>query len=93
VKTYIVMRRNSWRSHEVLAEASTRAESVSAEEMADDICEIRSYVVEEDGGLLGMISIYQATSEDAIRKHASHAGLLADEILPVADTLVVRPDP
>jgi hypothetical protein len=35
----------------------------------------------------------QATSEDAIRKHADAADLPATEIREVADTVIVRPDP
>jgi hypothetical protein len=29
----------------------------------------------------------------ALRKHAQAAGIPADEIIPVADTVVIRPDP
>ena len=37
--------------------------------------------------------IYQASSPEAIRRHASAAALPVDEILEVADVVVVRPDP
>ena len=37
--------------------------------------------------------IYEATSPDALRKHASLADLPADEIIRVVDTVLVRPDP
>lgn len=40
--------------------------------------------------------IYEASSPEAIREHAEHAeraGLPVDEIVPVADTVVVRSDP
>lgn len=30
---------------------------------------------------------------EAIREHASRAGLPADKVIPVADTVIVRPDP
>jgi hypothetical protein len=33
------------------------------------------------------------TSPEAIREHASRAMLPVDEIIPVADTVLVRPDP
>jgi len=39
------------------------------------------------------VCIYQASSPEAIREHASRAELAADEIIPVADTVIVRPDP
>ena len=54
---------------------------------------IRSYVLEEDGGSVGTVCVYQATGPDAIRKHAGLADLPVDEIIPVADTVVVRDDP
>jgi hypothetical protein len=39
------------------------------------------------------VCIYQASSPEAIRRHASLADLPFDDIVPVADTVVVRPDP
>ena len=61
--------------------------------MSDDIRWIRSYVLQEHGDSVGTVCIYQATSPEAIREHASRADLAVDEIIPVADTVVVRPDP
>ncbi len=61
--------------------------------MSDDIRWIRSYVLEAGGGSVGTVCIYQATSPEAIRDHASRADLPVDEIIPVADTVLVRPDP
>jgi hypothetical protein len=61
--------------------------------MSDDIRWIRSYVLAEPGGELGTVCVYQASSPEAIRSHAYRAGLPVDEIVAVADTLVVRPDP
>ena len=61
--------------------------------MPDDIRWIRSYVLDEGAGSVGTVCIYQATSPEAIRKHASLADLPVDEIIEVADTVIVRPDP
>jgi Protein of unknown function (DUF4242) len=61
--------------------------------MSKDVRWIRSYVLEEDGGSVGTVCIYRATSPEAIREHASRADLPVDEIIPVADTVLVRPDP
>ena len=61
--------------------------------MSDDIRWIRSYVLEEGGGSVGTVCIYQATSPEAIREHAQRADLPVDEIIPVVDTVLVRPDP
>ena len=61
--------------------------------MPDDIRWIRSYVLDEGGGSVGTVCIYEASSPEAIRKHAKLADLPVDEIIAVADTVVVRPDP
>ena len=67
--------------------------AVGDEEMSEDIRSIRSYVVQEEDGTLGTVCIYQASSEEKIREHASRAELPATEILAVADTVLVRLDP
>jgi thiamine biosynthesis protein ThiC len=61
--------------------------------MSDDIRWIRSYVLKEGEGSVGTVCIYQASSPEAIRDHASRADLPVDEIIEVADTVIVRPDP
>jgi thiamine biosynthesis protein ThiC len=61
--------------------------------MPDDIAWIRSYVLAELDGSVGTVCIYQASSPEAIRAHAQAADLPVDEIIAVADTVVVRPDP
>jgi thiamine biosynthesis protein ThiC len=93
MNTYVVLRRGGWRSPEDLQAAAARSTKVGDEEMSDDIRWIRSYVLEEDGGSVGTVCIYQASSPEAIRDHASRADLPVDEIIPVADTVLVRPDP
>jgi hypothetical protein len=70
-----------------------RSTKVADEQMPDDVRWIRSYVLQEDGGSVGTVCIYQASSPEAIRDHASRADLPVDEIIPVADTVLVRPDP
>ena len=91
--TYVILRRGGWRSPEDLQAAAERSTKVGDEEMSDDIRWIRSYVLEEGGGSVGTVCIYQASSPEAIREHASRADLPVDEIIPVADTVLVRPDP
>jgi sporulation protein YlmC with PRC-barrel domain len=93
MNTYVILRRSGWRSPEDLQAAAERSKKVGDEEMSDDIRWIRSYVLEEDGGSVGTVCIYQASSPEAIREHASRADLPADEIIAVADTVLVRPDP
>jgi len=91
--TYVILRRRGWQSPEDLQAAAERSTKVGDEEMSDDIRWIRSYVLQEDGGTVGTVCIYQASSPGAIRDHASRAELPVDEIIPVADTVIVRPDP
>jgi thiamine biosynthesis protein ThiC len=93
VNTYVILRRSGWQSPEELQEAAGRSSKVGDEEMSDDIRWIRSYVLEENGGPVGTVCIYQASSPEAIRDHASRAMLPVDEIIPVMDTVIVRPDP
>jgi Protein of unknown function (DUF4242) len=93
VDTYVILRRRGWRTAADLGEAAQRSTRVADEEMSDDVRWIRSYVLAEPDGTVGTVCIYQASSPEAIRDHAQKADLPADEILPVADTVLVRPDP
>lgn len=61
--------------------------------MSNDIRWIRSYVLDEGDGTVGTVCVYQASNPEAVREHASRAGLPADEVIPVADTVLVRSDP
>ena len=90
---YVIRRPSGWRTPEELHAAAARSKQVGDEEMSADIRWIRSYVVHEADGGLGTVCIYQASSPEKIREHASRAGLPATEILEVADTVLVRPDP
>jgi hypothetical protein len=89
--TYVILRRSGWRSAEELGEAAARS-TAEGERMSDDVRWIRSYVLEESNGV-GTVCIYQASSPEAIRAHAAAADLPIDEIVKVADTVIVRPDP
>ena len=93
MNTYVILRRSGWSSPEELGAAAERSTKVGNEEMSDDVRWIRSYVLEEGGGSVGTVCIYQATSPEAIHEHASKADLPVDEIIPVVDTVLVRADP
>jgi len=93
MNTYVILRRSGWSSPEELQEAAARSKQVGDEEMSDDVRWIRSYVLEEDGGSVGTVCVYQATSPDKVIEHASRAELPADEVIRVLDTVLVRPDP
>jgi uncharacterized protein DUF4242 len=89
---FAIRRRNEWKTPEDLQQTAERSGKIGDEEMSDQVRWIRSYVV-NDGDALGTICIYQAVSEDALRDHAQRVGMPADEITPIADTVLVRPDP
>ena len=93
METYAIRRKQAWSSPEELQGVAKRSKEVADNDFPADIRWIRSYVLAEEDGTLGSVCIYQATSPQAIRDHAERVGMPADEIWPVADTVVIRPDP
>jgi thiamine biosynthesis protein ThiC len=93
MNAYVIRRRNVSRSPEELKEVAGRSKQVADDDFPADIRWIRSYVIAEEDGTVGTVCIYQATDHEAIRKHARRVGMPADEILDVADLVVIRPDP
>jgi hypothetical protein len=92
METYVIVRRGGWRTADELQDAARRS-MTEGDRMVDDVHWIRSYIVAERDGSLGTVCIYQATSPEAIRRHAYAATLPVDEIVAVADTIIVQPDP
>jgi hypothetical protein len=93
MKTYVIRRRNAWKSSDELETTASRSARIGNEDMPDRVRWIRSYVVQEDDGTLGTVCVYQAVSPEAIRDHAGRVGMPADEITEVANTVIVREDP
>jgi Protein of unknown function (DUF4242) len=93
MKTYVIRREQAWKNAEELEATAGRSKEVAESDFPDDIRWIRSYVIDEPGGTLGTVCIYQASGPEAVRDHAGRVGMPADEILEVADTVVIRPDP
>jgi Protein of unknown function (DUF4242) len=92
MNTYVILRRGGWRDGDELQAAAARS-TAEGDKVPDDIRWIRSYVLAEPDGRVGTVCIYQASSDEAIRRHAEAADLPVDEIIPVADTVIVRDDP
>jgi len=90
---YVIRRRQAWKTVSELEKAASISARVGNEEMPDRVRWIRSYVVKEADGQLGTVCLYQAVDEAAIREHARRVGMPADEITPVAQTVIVRDDP
>lgn len=93
MQTYVILRRSAWKTSEDLDAAAALSTQVGDEEMSDQVRWIRSYVLNEEDGTLGTVCIYQAVDEDAVMEHAQRAELPADEVIEVADTVIVRDDP
>jgi sporulation protein YlmC with PRC-barrel domain len=89
---YAIRRRDGWTTPEQLQETGARS-AAEGDKAGSGVRWIRSYVVNEDNGDLGTVCIYEADSPETIRVHAQRVGMPADEITPVGDTVIVRPDP
>ncbi len=89
---YVILRRNGWADPAALEAAAERS-TAEGDKPDSGVRWIRSYVVGEESGELGTVCLYEGDSPEAIRAHAEASGLPADEIIPVADTVIVRPDP
>ena len=92
METYVILRRSAWRTPDELQAAAARSAD-EGDKTPDDVRWIRSYVLAEPDGSVGTVCVYQASSPEAIRRHAEKADLPVDDIVPVADTVLVRPDP
>jgi hypothetical protein len=92
METFVILRREGWRDGPELEAAAARS-TAEGEKMPDEVRWIRSYVLEEPSGRVGTVCIYQATDEDALRRHAEAADLPIDEVIRVADTVIIRDDP
>jgi len=92
MQLYVIMRRNGFRSPEDLEAAAGRS-AIEGDKPGSGVRWIRSYALSEESGEVGTVCIYEADSPEAIRAHARASEMVADEIIPVLDTVVVRPDP
>ena len=90
---YAIRRRNAWESAEELEKVGARSTEVGDTEFPDNLAWIRTYVVKDEDGTLGSVCIYQATDIETVREHAERVGMPADEVIEIADTVIVRPDP
>ena len=89
---YVILRRNGWASPQDLETAAARS-TAEGDKDGSGVRWIRSYVLAEESGEVGTVCIYEADSPEAIRAHADAAELPVDEVIRVADTVIVRQDP
>ena len=93
MRLYAILRREGWDSQFEAEQAAVRSLAQATERMPDDIHWIRSYILDENAGSVGSVCIYEASSPEAIRRHAALADLPVTEIIGVADTVLIGPDP
>ena len=92
MQLYVIPRRAGFVDAEDL-QAKAAVSATEGDKPGSGVRWIRSYVVQEPNGELGTFCIYEAESPEAIFTHAEAVGMGADEAIPVADTVIVRPDP
>ncbi len=91
MQLYGILRRNGWATAADLEAAAGRS-SEEGDKDGSGVRWIRSYVLAEESGELGTFCVYEADSPEAIRAHAAASDLPVDEVIPIADTVIVRPD-
>jgi sporulation protein YlmC with PRC-barrel domain len=92
MQLYGILRRNGWATLEDLEVAGKRSAEVGDQD-GSGVRWIRSYALSEESGEIGTFCVYEGESPEAIRKHAEDSDLPCDEIVKIATTVVVRPDP
>ncbi len=93
MNTYVILRREAWTTAQELEKAAGRSSRVGLVDLADRVRWIRSYVIREANGRLGMICVFQSADEQTLREHAHRSGLPADDVIPVSETIVLQDDP
>jgi len=90
LKSYVILRRAGWPSTDALRVSAKR----SLEEAAKmgDVRWVRSYVLAEPDGRVGTVCHYRASGPDAIREHAARTEIPVDDIVEVAELVVLLPD-
>jgi hypothetical protein len=92
MELYGILRRNGWKTPADLQVGGARSAEVG-DEPDSGVRWIRSYALSEESGEVGTFCVYEADSPEAIRAHAAASDLPVDEVVPIADTVIVRPDP
>jgi sporulation protein YlmC with PRC-barrel domain len=92
MQLYGIFRRNGWATLADLEVAGKKSAEVGDTE-GSGVRWIRSYALSEESGEIGTFCVYEGESPEAIRKHAENSDLPCDEVVEIATTVVVRPDP
>jgi len=90
LKSYVILRRSGWLSTAALGISAKRSQEVAAK--MGDVRWIRSYVLAELDGTVGTVCHYKASSPEVIREHAAQTEIPVDDIIEVAELVVLEPD-
>ena len=90
LRSYVILRRRGWPSLDALHTSAKRSLEVS--NAMRDVRWVRSYVLAEPDGQVGTVCHYRASGPDAIRDHARRVGIPVDEVVEVAELVVLQPD-
>jgi DNA-binding CsgD family transcriptional regulator len=90
LRSFVTMRRGGWQSEEDVR-VSAKAAIAEARRMGD-VRWVRSYVLAEPDGRVGTVCHYRASSPERIREHAKRVDIPVDDIVEVADLVVMLPD-
>lgn len=93
MQLFMIRRSSAWADIAELEKTAAVSGKIGNEEMSDKVRWIRSYVINEPDGRLGTCCIYEAVDGDAITEHARRVGMPGHDYLPIAATVIVRPDP
>lgn len=88
--SYVILRRSGWPSLDALRASAKRSLEVST--LMDDLRWVRSYVLAESDGRIGTVCHYRASGPEAIREHAKQVEIPVDDIIEVAELVVLLPD-
>ena len=89
---YVIIRRNGWATPQELEAAGERS-AAEGDKDGSGVRWIRSYVLAEESGRRARSASTRPRAREAIRAHAEASDLPVDEIVPVADTVIVRARP
>ena len=93
MQLYVIRRPSAWAALPEVETVGRVCAKVGDQQMMGRVRWIRSYAVHEPDGRLGTFCVYEATDGWAIREHARRSDIPGEEFYPVAETMVIRPDP
>lgn len=92
METFVIRRRGIATSAAQLDTALSSLRAFEEQPHALQARWIRSYALRENDDRFGLVCVFQAANAQVLQQHAELVGLPAEEILPVAATVLVRPD-